>query len=72
MTTTLRSRNDHAPGATIKFTPIIQYLRAVAALSVVVYHVFLKWLPQYHSHYDVPGSPRGLRVGPEGERGTCR
>jgi len=53
MTTTLRSRNDHAPGATIKFTPIIQYLRAVAALSVVVYHVFLKWLPQYHSHYCV-------------------
>jgi len=53
MTTTLRSRNGHAPGGTIKFTPIIQYLRAVAALSVVVYHVFLKWLPQYHSHYCV-------------------
>jgi exopolysaccharide production protein ExoZ len=53
MTTTLRSRNAHAPGGTIKFTPIIQYLRAVAALSVLLYHVLLHWLPQYITHYYV-------------------
>jgi len=51
MTTTLLSRNGNAPGGTIKFTPIIQYLRAVAALSVLLYHVLLHWLPQYHAHY---------------------
>ena len=53
MTTTLRSRNDHAPGGTIKFTPIIQHLRAVAALSVLLYHVLSFWLPQYHAHFVV-------------------
>ena len=53
MTTTLRSRNDHAPGGTIKFTPIIQHLRAVAALSVLLYHVLSYWLPQYQDHYGV-------------------
>jgi exopolysaccharide production protein ExoZ len=51
MTTTLRSRNSHAPGGTIKFSPIIQYLRAVAALLVLLYHVLIHWLPQYHAHY---------------------
>ena len=45
MTTTLRSRNGHAPGATIKFSPSIQYLRAVAAISVALYHVLHHWLP---------------------------
>jgi exopolysaccharide production protein ExoZ len=53
MTTTLRSRNANAPGGTITFTPIIQYLRAVAALSVVLYHILYHWLPQYISHYYV-------------------
>ena len=53
MTRTLRSRNGHAPGGTIKFTPSIQHLRAVAALSVLLYHVLVKWLPQYHAHYVV-------------------
>jgi exopolysaccharide production protein ExoZ len=51
MTTTLRGRTDHAPGGTIKFTPSIQHLRAVAALMVLLYHVLLHWLPQYHTHY---------------------
>ena len=45
MTTTLRNRNGHAPGTTIKFSPSIQYLRAVAAISVVLYHVLHHWLP---------------------------
>ena len=45
MTTTLRRRNGHAPGGTIKFSPSIQYLRAVAAISVVLYHVLHHWLP---------------------------
>jgi exopolysaccharide production protein ExoZ len=53
MTTTLRSRTGHAPGGTIKFTPSIQHLRAVAALSVLVFHVLLIWLPQYRAHYVV-------------------
>ena len=51
MTTTLRGRTDHAPGGTIKFTPSIQHLRAVAALLVLLYHVLLHWLPQYQTHY---------------------
>ena len=51
MTTTLRGRTDHAPGGTIKFTPSIQHLRAVAALFVLLYHVLIHWLPQYHTHY---------------------
>jgi peptidoglycan/LPS O-acetylase OafA/YrhL len=71
MTTTRSSRNGNAPGGTIKFTPSIQYLRAVAALSVVVYHVLHQWLPQY-TRYDVLSSPRGLRVGREDRRAICR
>jgi exopolysaccharide production protein ExoZ len=53
MTTTILRRNGHLPGGTIKFTPCIQHLRGVAALSVVLYHVLHQWLPQYHAHYDV-------------------
>lgn len=51
MTTTLRGRTGHPPGSTIRFTPSIQHLRAVAALLVLLYHVLIHWLPQYHAHY---------------------
>lgn len=45
MTAILRSQNGHAPGGTIKFFPSIQHLRAVAAISVALYHVLHHWLP---------------------------
>src|ERR1700733_2288393 len=35
LSTPRHNRNDRAPGDTIKFSPIIQYLRAVAALMVL-------------------------------------
>ncbi|MBW0017013.1 MAG: acyltransferase [Mycobacterium sp.] len=53
MTPELRSQPGHAPSGAIKFTPSIQYLRAVAALLVASYHVMHHWLPQYHARYDV-------------------
>ena len=52
LSTTRHNRNDRAPGETIKFSPIIQYLRAAAALMVLLYHVLIHWLPQYHFHYE--------------------
>ena len=35
----------------MKFSPAIQYLRAVAAISVVIYHVLLHWLPDLKPRY---------------------
>jgi exopolysaccharide production protein ExoZ len=53
MTTTLRARNAPVPGDSIKFFPSIQYLRAVAALLVVMYHVVHHWLPENDIHHYV-------------------
>lgn len=53
MTRSLRRHKDNAPGRPMKFTPSIQHLRAAAALSVLLYHVLCKWVPQCHAHYVV-------------------
>jgi peptidoglycan/LPS O-acetylase OafA/YrhL len=34
----------------ITFIPVIQYLRAVAALSVLLCHLLVDWLPQFQRH----------------------
>ena len=35
----------------MKFSPVIQYLRALAAIMVLVYHVVLHWIPAQKPYY---------------------
>ena len=37
----------------MKFSPVIQYLRAVAAIMVLCYHVVFHWIPEKELHYRV-------------------
>lgn len=37
----------------MKFSPVIQYLRAFAAIMVLCYHVVFHWIPQQEPHYRV-------------------
>jgi len=40
----------------MKFSPVIQYLRALAAMMVLIYHVVLHWAPAQRPHYAVLAS----------------
>jgi exopolysaccharide production protein ExoZ len=53
MTATLSSQRKQAPGKVMMFFPSVQYLRAVAALMVVMYHVVHHWLPETDIHHYV-------------------
>lgn len=37
----------------MKFSPVIQYLRAFAAIMVLCYHVVFHWIPEQEPHYRV-------------------